>query len=160
MDHAERVNPLLASVMDRNRFDATVRNVPLLDRPRNELRHWTLAALPSMPETRDRPETVGNVVTRRQVEAQEAAAQAAAFARETKRFAAILSGAAPQVAGMSTGLQFRIANGILPGISSSSAQVYQSILAGDAESRVPIPAGLRYLNAQRASVHLCSMKRV
>ncbi|MFZ6875955.1 hypothetical protein ACO0LF_28165 [Undibacterium sp. Di27W] len=48
-----------------------------------------------------------------------------------------------------TDLPIRIVNNAFPGISPSAAQTYQSILAGDAEAKVGVPPGVKYINAAK-----------
>ncbi|MES2041604.1 MAG: hypothetical protein V4495_27620 [Pseudomonadota bacterium] len=48
-----------------------------------------------------------------------------------------------------TDLPIRIVKNAFPGISQSAAETYQSILAGDAEAKVGVPAGVKYINAAK-----------
>lgn len=48
-----------------------------------------------------------------------------------------------------TDLPIRIVNNAFSGVSQSAAQTYQSILAGDAEAKVVVPAGVKYINAAK-----------
>ncbi|PXX33941.1 LysM peptidoglycan-binding domain-containing protein [Undibacterium pigrum] len=48
-----------------------------------------------------------------------------------------------------TDLPIRIVNDAFPGISPAAAQTYQSILTGDAEAKVGVPAGVKYINAAK-----------
>jgi len=75
-------------------------------------------------------------------------AQSSQVQGESNRLGSVgAAGNRETVPAASTELRVTLHDGTLPGISPSSAPTYRSILAGDAESRVGVPAGVSYIPA-------------